>query len=379
MRHRHLLALLAALTAATALAQPVPPPSLRVFIAGDSTACWYEPERYPRMGWGQVLDQYFDRSVEVRNHAQNGRSSRSFIEQGWLYDVARDIRAGDVLLIQFGHNDEKFDDPSRYDDPLVAFPLWLRQYLDLARAVGAKPVLITPVARRRFVGAEAIDLHGPYAEAVRALAAQEHVPLIDLARDSLDWLRALGPDVSQQYYLHVPEQSLVDNMHFQERGAVAVACLVLNRLKAIDADIARHLIRDTDCGASANALANAAVSSQPSMIERADAIAVEQPGPHGGAGRTTVYPFFQNAKDLGFAFRKRVLHKGASIGLHEHDQDEIYYVISGHGLYTLDGATYEIEAGMAMLTRSGSTHATQQIGEEDLVILVTYPVAPKTE
>lgn len=241
MRHCRRFFPLILLLALNAGAEP-PPATLRLFIAGDSTASWYGPERYPRMGWGQVLDRYFDGAVEVHNHAQSGRSSRSFIEEGWLYGIARDIHAGDVLLIQFGHNDEKFDDPTRYDDPLVAFPLWLRQYLDLARAVGARPVLITPVARRHFVDGNAIDLHGPYGEVVRALAQHEHVPLIDLGRDSLEWLQSLGPDASRQYYLHVPAQGIEDNTHFQERGAMQIAYLIVRRVEAIVPELARHRV-----------------------------------------------------------------------------------------------------------------------------------------
>lgn len=236
-------------------AQSLPAPSLRVFIAGDSTASAYPRERYPRMGWGQVIDRLFDRGVEVRNHAQSGRSARSFIQEGWLYAIAREIRAGDVLLIQFGHNDEKREDPTRYDDPLIGFPLWLRQYIDLARAAGARPVLITPVARRHFLDGNAIDQHGAYGEAVRALAWREHVQLIDLGRDSLAWLQSIGADLSTRYYLHVAAQGLHDDTHFQERGALQVACLVAERLDAIDADIARHRIDDVDCAAARGRLA----------------------------------------------------------------------------------------------------------------------------
>jgi lysophospholipase L1-like esterase/mannose-6-phosphate isomerase-like protein (cupin superfamily) len=361
------------LLAASAVAQPVPQPTQHIFVAGDSTACAYEPERYPRTGWGQVLDRYFDRDVAVANHAQNGRSSKSFIEQGWLYGIAREIRAGDVLLIQFGHNDEKLDDPSRYTEPLHEFPTWLMQYVQFARAVGARPILITPVARRRFVDGEPIDLHGPYAESVRALAARERVPLIDLARDSLDWLRALGEISSRDVYLHVPEQGLEDNTHFHERGAIAVACLVVARLRTLEPGLATHVIRDTDCGAPHTALADRAAQANPSQIEFDDDVAVDQPGPHGGAGITTGYSFFKDAKDLDFVFRKRVLHAGAGIGLHQHHSDEIYYVLGGRGLYTLDGVQREVVPGMALLTRAGSTHALRQIGDDDLVVIITYP------
>ena len=104
---------------------------------------------------------------------------------------------------------------------------------------------------------------------------------------------------------------------------------------------------------------------------------MQQPGPHGGAGTTTAYPFFRDAPTLGFEFRKRVLHKGAGIGLHQHHKDEIYYVLSGRGRYVLDGQVHEVSAGHAMLTRPGSTHAIEQQGDEDLVLLIAYPASTR--
>jgi mannose-6-phosphate isomerase-like protein (cupin superfamily) len=109
-----------------------------------------------------------------------------------------------------------------------------------------------------------------------------------------------------------------------------------------------------------------------SRIQRDAEVAVRQPGPHEGRGITTAYPFFADSKDLRLVFRKRALHPGASIGVHPQDDDEIYYVISGAGAYTLDGKTTAVSAGMALLTRRGSTHGLRQIGKDDLVILIAY-------
>jgi lysophospholipase L1-like esterase/mannose-6-phosphate isomerase-like protein (cupin superfamily) len=364
---RRIAAGLLALVAGGAGAQALAPPVQRVFVVGDSTACDYEPARAPRTGWGQVFGEWFDRGVDVRNRAQNGRSARSFVEQGWLYGVAREIGPGDLLLIQFGHNDEKIDDPARYNDPVAAFPLWLMQYVEMARAVGATPVLITPVARRRFAGDRAVDAHGPYAEAVRALARRESVASIDLARLSLEWLAALGPDASKRYYLHVPEQNLADNTHFHRRGALAIACLVAGELRREGLIAPARYVRDADCAVGAAP----AVDAGSAIVREAD-VGRTQPGPHGGAGPTTAYPFFADAPDLKFVLRKRVLHRDAGIGLHRHDKDEIYYVVSGRGAYVLDGVEREVGPGDAMLTRPGSVHALNQLGDDDLVVLIGY-------
>jgi mannose-6-phosphate isomerase-like protein (cupin superfamily) len=115
-----------------------------------------------------------------------------------------------------------------------------------------------------------------------------------------------------------------------------------------------------------------------SRIERDAEVAVEQPGTHDGGGLTTGYPFFGDVDDMPFYFRKRALHPGSGVGLHVQEQDEVYYVLSGTGDYTLDGKVYPVGAGTAMLTRKGSAHALKQTGREDLVILIAYPREPGT-
>lgn len=239
-----------AFAASVAAAEPAP---RRVFIAGDSTASAYGPERAPRQGWGQQLQTFLDPAAwEVRNHAQSGRSARSFIEQGWLDGIDKELRRNDVLLIQFGHNDEKVEDPSRYNEPRVAFPTWLMRYVRLARERGATPVLITPVARRKFDHGQLLDTHGLYAQAVRDLAAREHVALIDLNARSMDWLRALGDEPSKAFYMHVPEAQMstltnADDTHFRDRGAEVIACMVVDGWKRLDPTLSKQVIRNTVC------------------------------------------------------------------------------------------------------------------------------------
>ncbi len=368
---RLLLPLLLLAAAADAATDAAPP--RRVFIAGDSTASDYGPERAPRAGWGMALQTFLDASIEVRNHALSGRSSRSFIEQGALDALAAELRAGDVLLIQFGHNDAKIEDATRYTDPQTAFPDWLRRYLQVARAHGATPILITPLARRIFDHGQLLDTHGAYPDAVRDLARAEDVGLIDLNASSTHWLRALGDEASKRYFMHVPEQQQTDNTHLQWSGAHAVACLVVDGWKQLDPTLSTHVIRDTDCGARATALADRANQPHPSGVIHGEDLARQQPGPHGGPGTTTAWPYFADAPELPMHFRKRALHRGAGIGLHQHDHDEIYYILSGTGSYVLDGQVHEVKAGDVLLTRTGSTHGIEQRGEDDLVILLTYP------
>ncbi|MFT3754695.1 MAG: cupin domain-containing protein [Pseudoxanthomonas sp.] len=370
MRALLALTLLAVATLASAKAPQ------QVFIVGDSTASEYPSERAPQQGWGMQLQTYLDPAAwQVRNHAKGGRSARSFIEEGWLASVEKSLSRGDVLLIQFGHNDEKVEDPIRYNEPAQAYPQWLMRYVQLARDKHATPILVTPLARRRFDPGmqidQLLDTHGLYAQAVRELAMREGIHLIDLTATSMDWLRALGDTASKGYFMNLPEQGKADDTHLREQGAYAVACLVVREWRRIDPQLTT--VRDTDCGAPADALALRNAQAQPSQVVHGADIAQQQPGPHGGAGTTTAYPFFADAPGLGFVLRKRVLHKGASIGLHLHDKDEIYYVISGRGRYTLDGKLHDVGPGDALLTRPSSTHAIAQQGDEDLVLLIAYP------
>jgi quercetin dioxygenase-like cupin family protein len=122
--------------------------------------------------------------------------------------------------------------------------------------------------------------------------------------------------------------------------------------------------------------ADGAQPRRDSYVENEAALAVEQPGPHDGEGSSTAYPFFEDADGFRVVFRKRALHPGASIGRHTNDKDEVYYVLSGRGELTLEGAVSEVGPGDAILTRDGDSHALRTLGEEDLVILVVFPKRP---
>ncbi len=109
-----------------------------------------------------------------------------------------------------------------------------------------------------------------------------------------------------------------------------------------------------------------------SLIEHDTAVATQQPGPHDGGGVTTAYSFFARAPQLQLVFRKRALHRGAAIGYHRQDEDEIYYILSGTGELTLNGQRSVVGPGTAVLTRPGSSHGLRQIGADDLVVIVAY-------
>jgi mannose-6-phosphate isomerase-like protein (cupin superfamily) len=117
-----------------------------------------------------------------------------------------------------------------------------------------------------------------------------------------------------------------------------------------------------------------AMTPQPSrsLVEDETTIAVSQPGPHDGGGQTTAFPFFSKAPDFKLAFRKRILHKGSAIGYHRQEFDEVYYILSGTGEYTLNGVKRQVGPGTAMLTRPGDSHGLRPTGSGELSLLITY-------
>ncbi|MFD5322724.1 rhamnogalacturonan acetylesterase [Streptomyces sp. NPDC127092] len=232
------LALAPAGTAAAASA-PVPAPVAvpaskgtrmrALHIAGDSTAARKYADAAPETGWGMALPFFLHKDVGVANHAVNGRSTRSFLAEGRLEPILAALRPGDVLLVQFGHNDQKVTDPARGTDPWTTYQDNLRVFVTAARDRGALPVLATSVERRRFDAAgTALRSLGEYPAAMRDLAAREDVPLLDVEALSLALWQELGPEATKTYFNWTPAEQ--DNTHFNPPGAIAVARLVTREL-----------------------------------------------------------------------------------------------------------------------------------------------------
>jgi lysophospholipase L1-like esterase len=176
-----------------------------------------------------ALPFFLHKDRPVSNHAVNGRSSKSFVDEGRLDVILQAIQPGDFLLIQFGHNDQKVSDPSRYTEPWSTYQEYLRMYVDGARARGARPVLATSVERRRFDGeGKALTSHGEYPAAMRALAAAERVALLDVQALSLALWQELGVEGTKAYFNWTESEQ--DNTHFNPPGAIAVARMVAREL-----------------------------------------------------------------------------------------------------------------------------------------------------
>lgn len=210
---------------------------MRLLIAGDSTAAPKLGTKRPETGWGERIGCYFDTSVEIRNHAHNGESTKSFIDKGRFDALADDLKADDWLLIQFAHNDEHAR-PVQHTEPFGDYSDNLARFVALAREKHAHPVLLTPLARRKFdENGVPVDTHTEYAQATRELAQRLSVPLLDITARSMDLLSSLGPDGAVQLYNHgelgelfnYPE-GVDDHTHLCPHGAFVIAGLVADEI-----------------------------------------------------------------------------------------------------------------------------------------------------
>ena len=239
------LALIAAAAAAITLFS-----SFTVHLMGDSTMADKDLSKgNPERGWGMMFPNFLE-GVNVINYAQNGRSTKSFIDRGLWDKVKANLKPGDYVFIQFGHNDSKESDPERYAAPFGAYQDNLRLFVTTAIEAGAKPVLLTPVARRWFTdGKLDRNCHGDYPEAMRQVAKELGVPLLDINTSSLDWIESLGDEASKPFFMSlepgkyaIAPDGKVDNTHTKANGARKVALLVCDAVREQLPEIAEHLV-----------------------------------------------------------------------------------------------------------------------------------------
>ena len=223
--------------------------SVHVYLIGDSTMADKALVGTAERGWGQVLPLFFDNDVIIENHARNGRSTKSFIAEGRWQTVVEKLKPGDWVFIQFGHNDAKKEDTSRYAEAHTDYRNNLAKFVNETRAKGAEPILLTPVTRRQFDKEGTLtDTHGDYPGVVRELAAALHVPLIDVHKQSMKLVASLGPEESKKDFVWIKpgfytvnRAGREDNTHFSEAGALSIARLVVDDLKGLNLPLGKHL------------------------------------------------------------------------------------------------------------------------------------------
>lgn len=219
---------------------------MTIYICGDSTAASYKPEQAPIMGWGQALGELLP-GARVENRAMAGRSTKSFLSEGRLQKIEAEIQPGDLMLIQFTHNDVN-ELVWRHTDPWTSFYHNLEIFVDTAILHGARPVLLTPICLRSWRDGRLQESHGEYPDAIRVLAARRNVPLIDLYEKSTALVRKMGDEESKKLYLHVEPgvypaypNGNMDDTHTKRAGAEAYAQVVAEALRELGAGMERTL------------------------------------------------------------------------------------------------------------------------------------------
>jgi lysophospholipase L1-like esterase len=215
---------------------------VRIVIIGDSTVCDY-PAKHTNRGWGQYIEERFQpEAVKVANLAAAGRSTKTFIQEGrWKKALEK---KPDYVLIQFGHNDSHTPDKPEATAAATDYKDNLRRYIEESRAIGATPILVTPMVRRTFSAEGKITEGqlppnrnlGSYANAMKEVASEKKVPVIDLYTSSKALAEKLGPQGSLAM-----AAKKGDNTHFNEKGARAMADLIMKVLPTVEPKLKEYL------------------------------------------------------------------------------------------------------------------------------------------
>jgi len=216
---------------------------ITIWLIGDSTMSIKEKKYYPETGWGMPFVNFWDSTVTVDNRAMNGRSTRTFLEEKRWEPVVATLNEGDYVFIQFGHNDEV---PTKKSFVTEAdFKKNLEKYVAETRSKHANPVLLTPVARRKFDNTGNIqETHAVYAQIVRDVAKEKKVPLIDLAEKGKALYQQMGPDGSTYLFNYLTPgehpnypDGKQDDTHFSELGARKIAEIVLAEIRNLKLEL----------------------------------------------------------------------------------------------------------------------------------------------
>lgn len=229
------------------------PTRVALHLVGDSTMSDKPNLAYPERGWGQLLPEYLNEQLEIVNHAANGRSTRRFINEGRWALVLSELKEGDYVLIQFGHNDQKFDDPARYASAKTDYPAFLRQYIKQVQEHKAIPMIASSICRRHYdeqgmLKRTLID----YASAAKHVAESEGVAFFALNDQTCHFLASIGEQESRQYFVQVPPDlytrypaGKTDNTHLNVVGASKVAQFFIRELLARQHPLAQYVYRDS--------------------------------------------------------------------------------------------------------------------------------------
>ena len=220
-----------------------------VFLCGNSTVV--DQENEPWSSWGQMITRWFDDKVAIANYAESGLSATTFLAQGRLDKILTQLKQGDYVIVEFGHNDEKEKKPG--DGAWYSYSRNLKIFADRVKAAGGNIIFCTPTARRAFEKDHKTNrnTHGDYPEAMKTVAKRECVPVIELTQMSTTLYESLGEEKSKRALVHYPlgtfpgqDRELADNTHFNPFGAWQIAKMIVMGLKQLNSPLVQHLRSD---------------------------------------------------------------------------------------------------------------------------------------
>ncbi|MEQ9376919.1 MAG: rhamnogalacturonan acetylesterase [Imperialibacter sp.] len=207
-------------------------------LIGDSTMAPKSVKAYPELGWGEGLADFVTKKTKVHNHAVNGRSSLSFINEGRWQSVFDSLQKGDYVIIQFGHNDEKTD-TARHTEPFGSYQDNIRKFIEEARKKGAIPIVCSSIVRRHFDAEGNLkDTHGDYIVAAEQIARETKTPYVNMEALTRQLVSGLGPEKSKDIFLFTDTKQ--DSTHLNVTGADIVAGLFVENAKGQGLSIARQ-------------------------------------------------------------------------------------------------------------------------------------------
>lgn len=219
-----------------------------IFLCGNSTVV--DQDNEPWASWGQMITRFFNEKVCFANYAESGESANTFIAAGRLQKALTQMKSGDYIFMEFGHNDQKQKGPGK--GAFYSYMTSLKTFIDEAKLRGAHPVLVTPTQRRSFDNNGKIqDTHLDFPDAMRWLAAKENIPLIDLHQMTRTLYEAMGVEESKKAFVHYPAgtypnqtKDLADNTHFNPYGAYQIAKCIVEGIKKLNLPIIQYLRED---------------------------------------------------------------------------------------------------------------------------------------
>ena len=219
-----------------------------IFLCGNSTVV--DQDNEPWASWGQMITRFFNEKVCFANYAESGESANTFIAAGRLQKALTQMKSGDYIFMEFGHNDQKQKGPGK--GAFYSYMTSLKTFIDEAKLRGAHPVLVTPTQRRSFDNNGKIqDTHLDFPDAMRWLAAKENIPLIDLHQMTRTLYEAMGVEESKKAFVHYPAgtypnqtKDFADNTHFNPYGAYQIAKCIVEGIKKLNLPIIQYLRED---------------------------------------------------------------------------------------------------------------------------------------